>query len=175
MKKSGWLALMCAGAAAVCVNAAMEAGAEPKEWPANPKRHTISVTRQAADAAGNRMIAAAENVKPASGQWWVVKNGEPVLTLGLKTPHAITKGAIDYYTAKIKEYQASQSSYSQFRRPDFRAKDIPGFAGWLEKRMAASLTDKEKKTIVQTKLKQLSTINYLGCLNCFRNVKPVAI
>ena len=84
---------------------AMVAGSEPKDWPANPERHTISVTREADDEEGRKMIAAAEAALPETGTWWVEKDGQPVLTLGLKTLCAITKGALEYYEAKIREYQ----------------------------------------------------------------------
>jgi len=115
MNKVSAAAILAVAAVAAETFGAMLVGTEPKEWPANPQKHTISITREASDDIGKKMIEAAEKARPESGQWWVVKDGEPVLTCGLKTPHAITKGALDYYTEKIKEFQGR--AWKQYMEP----------------------------------------------------------
>ena len=87
------------------INAAMLAGSKPKDWPANPANHQISINRKAAEDKGKRMIEIAENTKPDTGVWWMQKEGKPVLTCGVKTPYAITKDALDYYDTLIKGFQ----------------------------------------------------------------------
>ncbi len=94
---------------------AMEAGSQPRDWPANPKRHTISITRDASDELGRKMIEVAETARPESGQWWTVSDGQPVMKCGLKTPHAVTKGALEYYTSKIREFQ--KKTWRQYSEP----------------------------------------------------------
>lgn len=92
------------------VHAAMMPGAKPKEWPANPQKHVVSINRVAKDDAGKKAIGIAENLMPAKDdvlaaarmknpdatcvdrQWWHEES------LGIKIPYAITSEAITYYS-----------------------------------------------------------------------------
>lgn len=94
----------------------MAPGSEPKDWPANPEKHVVSIKRISTDEAGAKLIAAAEEVKhdgigpdpvepgeprtatPPEGQWWQKEE------LGIKIPHAITKDAIAYYSELVTGY-----------------------------------------------------------------------
>jgi hypothetical protein len=94
----------------------MAPGSEPKDWPANPKRHVVSVKRISTDEAGAKLIAAAEELPhdgigpdpvepgeprletPPKEQWWQKEE------LGIKIPFAITKDAIAYYSELVTGY-----------------------------------------------------------------------
>jgi hypothetical protein len=97
------------------VPASVTPGAEPKKWPANPAKHQLTVSRKAADATQARMIAAAEEAKPAAealrkaigdgpaptdeSQWWYRE------TLGIRIPIAVTADAVAYYSKLVEGYQ----------------------------------------------------------------------
>lgn len=94
--------------------AAVEAGSGPKDWPANPAKHQITVRREAADKQQSAMIAAAEAAQPArkvlleaagtagvpAGDkvWWYKEE------LGIRIPCAITGDAIAYYSDLVGKY-----------------------------------------------------------------------
>ena len=95
---------------------AIEAGSEPKEWPANPAKHVVSIKRISSDETGAKLIAAAEGLMhdgiepepkgegeprpgaPPKGQWWEKEE------LGIKIPFAITSDAVTYYSNLIATY-----------------------------------------------------------------------
>lgn len=94
--------------------AAVEEGTRPKDWPANPAKHQITVRREAADKKQAAMIAAAEAAQPsnkvllqAAGAaglppgdkvWWYKEE------LGIRIPCAITADAIAYYSDLVGKY-----------------------------------------------------------------------
>lgn len=95
---------------ALPTQAAMLAGSKPREWPADPHQHVVTIQREAADDTERKLIAAAEksqpdpaalleamnkdggDAKPQASQWW---NKE---TLGIRIPFAITADAVQYYS-----------------------------------------------------------------------------
>ena len=96
---------------------ALLAGARPKEWPASPDHHKITIAREAADENEKKLIAAAEKslpdaaalaksvakddsglAKPQAGAWW---NKE---VLGIRIPYALTADAVQYYSDLVKGY-----------------------------------------------------------------------
>lgn len=103
-----WLAAL-AGAPA-----AMVPGAEPKEWPANPEKHQVTIRRVAGNETEAKMIAAAEAAYPAKAEvlaaakpeavprgdklWW---NKEE---LGIKIPYALTAEAVAYFKGLVEGY-----------------------------------------------------------------------
>lgn len=125
--------------------------AQPKDWPANPARHTIVLQRTATNAAQAALIRAAEAVLPsadilrqAAGQtpppagtnvWWYKEE------LGVRIPCAITGDAVAYYTNLVTtygrqtlkrysepfsrvEYQASIAFHPVFRHHDKTFRDV---------------------------------------------------
>lgn len=111
-----WLGLVCGLIAVLPAQGGRVAGDGPKDWPANPAKHVITITRDAEHETGKKMIAAAEAAPSDTGVWWMTEDGKPVFTHGLKTPYAITNEALDYYTALIKEYQTKTwKGYSEPR------------------------------------------------------------
>lgn len=107
---------------------AMRAGSRPKEWPASPERHKITIQREAADENEKKLIAAAEKslpdaaalaksvikdesglAKPQAGAWW---NKE---ILGIRIPYALTADAVQYYSDLVKDY--GQQKLVRFTQP----------------------------------------------------------
>jgi hypothetical protein len=116
------LALVAAAPAAVVP------GAEPKKWPANAQKHTVVITREAADDASRRLIAAAEAAQPprtkvqkAAGDAKLPENG-PLWwykeELGLRIPYALTREAVTYFTSLVKKY--GQESFTRYAEPSSR-------------------------------------------------------
>jgi hypothetical protein len=118
MNRITLIAVVFAMLSAMQADCAMLPGSEPKDWPANPDKHVISITRETANETEAKMITAAEKTKPETGVWWITKDGEPVLTCRLKTPHAITKDALDYYSGKIMEYR--NTAFRSYSEPSSR-------------------------------------------------------
>lgn len=111
--------------------AAVLAGEEPKEWPANPARHVVKVDREFQTEADSALIIAAENLAPSekellataqkqdqaaktvAKQWWYQE------ALGVKIPFAVTTDAVSYYTElvngfgtqKLKRYSPPASRF----------------------------------------------------------------
>lgn len=111
------------------LNAAALPGAQPKEWPANPDKHKVTIRREAADEKETAMIAAAEAAQPnkdlleksavdadpahgrgfvptlkalgagAGEKLWWYKSG-----LGIRIPFAITADAVTYYSDLVGQY-----------------------------------------------------------------------
>jgi hypothetical protein len=92
-----------------------DAGREgPKEWPANTNRHTITIVRNASDAAGRQLIARAEGLQPDRGElakasgdvplprdgkvWWCREQ------FGIRIPYAVTGDAVTYYAGLVAGY-----------------------------------------------------------------------
>lgn len=108
--------------------AAMVPGAEPKDWPANPAKHKVTIHREAKDDKQSAMIAAAEAAQPSKEAlrkaaeagdrndplglaqpkeapapagdkvWWYKEQ------LGIRIPCAITADAIAYYSDLVGKY-----------------------------------------------------------------------
>jgi hypothetical protein len=128
----GVVAAMLIGSLGVVCEAAMAmppaAGFEPREWPANPEKHRVKVSREAADTTQAKMIAVAEAVQPSAETVRQAaeapdrldplglnrKKGEPVPVgekvwwykeqLGVRIPCAITADAVAYYTDLVTNY-----------------------------------------------------------------------
>jgi len=115
------------------VQAAMLEGSKPREWPANPARHKITIVRDASDKPLGRMIALAEAAPPAAAelkkaigdtaapagesQWWYCE------TLGIRVPFAVTGACVAYFSKLIEGYR--QKTFNRFIEPssslDYRA------------------------------------------------------
>ena len=110
--------LLCRLAMLVCLTTAAKASLAPgttlKDFPADPSKHVVSVTRTAKDAGEEKLIAAAEGAlperdallkaadpnQPPAGErlWWHAEQ------LDIKLPFAITKEAIDYYSEVVTKF-----------------------------------------------------------------------
>ena len=117
---------------ALILQAAMLPGTKHEDYPANPEKHVITITREAETEIGKKMIEKAETAKPDTGVWWNVKednadgkaednadvNAETnaVRVMGLKTPYALTADALKYYADQIKGYQ-KKAWESRVREP----------------------------------------------------------
>jgi hypothetical protein len=117
-------------------------GFEPKEWPANPAKHQVTVSREAADATQSNLIAVAEAVQPSAETirqaaeapdrddplWLNRKKGEPVPAvekvwwykeqLGVRIPFAITADAVAYYTGLVTIY--GKQVFKRYSEPSSR-------------------------------------------------------
>ncbi len=105
--------LLCLALASPAAAAVLE-GSEPKEWPADPAKHEVTVRREAADPKQAAMIAAAEAapvskavLRQAAGAdavpagervWWYKEE------LGIRIPCAITADAVAYYSELVRTY-----------------------------------------------------------------------
>jgi len=131
--------------------AAVTPDSTPKDWPADPKKHQVTIRREARDDAERRLIATAEaalppaaDVRKAAGEaklpdtdklWWYKEE------LGLRIPYAITSDAVAYYTDLVKtyakqtfnryvepssriEYQASVKSHAEFTHDGKSFRDV---------------------------------------------------
>lgn len=122
--------------------AAVEAGTEPKDWPANPAKHLVTVRRVSADQKQAAMIAAAEAAQPSkealrkaaeAGE----RNGSPGLAqpkealppagdkvwwyqeqLGIRIPCAITADAVAYYSDLVGKY--GKQDFKRYVEPSSR-------------------------------------------------------
>ena len=91
-------------------------GTEARQWPVNADKHIVTLTRNAGNDAEAKMIAQAELAAPDASSWWVTKDdGKPLLKGELKVPYAITRDALLYYEAKIKDYQ--KGSFLAYAEP----------------------------------------------------------
>ncbi len=105
MKSTAVLAFAALLAGTADLHAAVPAGAQPRNYAANPERHVINIQREAATDRDKTMIEAAEAAMPDTGVWWNVENGQEVRVMGLKTPYALTGEALKYYIEKMEEYR----------------------------------------------------------------------
>lgn len=108
--------------------AAVLPDSKPKDWPANPARHTVTVRREAADKTQSALIAAAEAALPekaalsrAAGEkgapqgakvWWYQEQ------LGIRIPFAITDDAVAYYTNLVEKY--GKQTFNRYVEPSSR-------------------------------------------------------
>lgn len=109
-------ALLVAGSIAVTGSfASMTPDAKPKDWPATPAKHVVTITRDDSSTINKQMIEAAENAQPAihdmetapgvtnaaaaTNTWWYGEQNR------IKMPFALTGDAVDYYEALVKSYQ----------------------------------------------------------------------
>jgi len=115
------LALALAGPAI----AAVTPDSTPKDWPADPKKHQVTIRREAKDDTERRLIATAEaapppadDVRKAAGEatlpdteklWWYKEE------LGLRIPYAITGDAVAYYTNLVKTY--AKQTFNRYVAP----------------------------------------------------------
>lgn len=121
-------ALMLSLALAHAAAAAMLPDSQPKDWPANPAKHRVTVSRKAADEKQAAMIAAAEAAQPskealrlaaeardrndptglAQPQEALLPAGDKVWwdkeIYGIRIPCAITADAVTYYSDLVKKY-----------------------------------------------------------------------
>lgn len=107
------------------VSGAIEAGSEPKDWPANPAKHQVVIRREATDDKQTAMIAAAEAaqapkeaLRKAAGEtplpegdkvWWYQEQ------LGIRIPCAITGDAVAYYSEIVGKY--GKQAFNRFMEP----------------------------------------------------------
>jgi hypothetical protein len=124
----GLLGLAMVGRLIPGLPAAVVPGAEPKKWPPGTTKHTVVVTRKAADEAERRLIAAAEAAQPprtevqkAAGEtklpeqgplWWYRE------ALGLRVPYALTAEAVEYFTALVRGY--GKELFTRYTQPSSR-------------------------------------------------------
>ena len=127
LRRLPFLSLLGLALAAVA-QAAVVPGAEPKKWPADEAKHTVVITREAADDAGRRLIAAAEAAQPARDEvrkaagdtrlpdkgpvWWYKEE------LGLRIPYALTGEAVAYFTGLVRRY--GKESFTRYTEPSSR-------------------------------------------------------
>ncbi|MFM1770447.1 MAG: hypothetical protein RJA22_2976 [Verrucomicrobiota bacterium] len=122
---SGWL---------LPAGASPPLNAQPRDWPANPARHTLVLERTATNAAQAALLRAAEAVLPtadilrqAAGAtpvpagtnvWWYKEE------LGVRIPCAITGEAVAYYTNLVAAYgrQACKRYSEPFSRVEYHAR-----------------------------------------------------
>lgn len=121
---------------------AVAAGSLPKDWPANPANHRITVSREATDQKQAAMIAAAEAAQPSkealskaleAGE----RNGAPASdppkqalppagekvwwykeALGIRIPCAITADAVAYYSDLVEKY--GKLDFKRYAQPSSR-------------------------------------------------------
>jgi hypothetical protein len=105
--------------------AAVVAGAQPKDWPADAESHVVEIQREAADEKEGQLIAAAEAVAPVpeavraamgegageveEGQWWM---GE---SLNVRLPFALTGEAVAYYAGLVEGFR--ELELKRFTKP----------------------------------------------------------
>ena len=122
-------ALMAWVALAGPATAAMLPDAKPKDWPANPAKHQVVVSREAADAKESAMIAAAEAAQapkealrkaataegaaPAGDKVWWYKE-----QIGIRIPYAITGDAVAYYSEVVGKY--GKQAFNRYIEPSSR-------------------------------------------------------
>ena len=113
--------------------AAMEAPIEgekggPKDWPANPANHKVSIKRDATDAKQSAMITAAEAAQVSKEElikaakqdaipqgdkvWWYEEK------LGTRIPYAITGDAITYYSDIVTSH--AKKAFKSYAMPSSR-------------------------------------------------------
>ena len=135
-------ALMAWAAFSGPVTAAMEPDSKPKDWPADPAKHQVTIRREATDDKQSAMIAAAEAAQPskealrkaaAAGDrndplgeaqpkeaplpagdkvWWYKEQ------LGIRIPFAITADAIAYYSELVGKY--GKQALNRYIQPSSR-------------------------------------------------------
>ena len=114
------------------VTAAMPPDSKPKEWPADPAKHQVTIRREATDDKQSAMIAAAEAAQPSKEAlrkaadagdrndplglaqpkeaplpagdkvWWYKEQ------LGIRIPCAITADAVAYYSDLGRVYKRTR-------------------------------------------------------------------
>lgn len=92
-----------------CILASIVPGSVPKDWPANPKRHVVSLSRTPGDEASLKRITLAENAPTGTNAW---SSGTQ---LGIRLPFALTPPALEYYEALVRGYQ--KRSWKTFIEP----------------------------------------------------------
>lgn len=92
-----------------CLRADIVPGSVPKDWPANPKRHVVTLKRMPGDEAALKAITIAENASSGTNAW---SSGTQ---LGIRLPFALTRPALEYYEALIRGYQ--KRSWKTFIEP----------------------------------------------------------
>lgn len=141
MGKTVSLAIAALTMSALTLQAAITPETKLKDYPANPKKHVISIERKAETEIGKKMIHKAETAEPDTGVWWNVKddkdqdkeegneNGKKddkaVRVMGLKTPYALTTDTLKYYADQIKKFQKKawkQRVYEPRSKLDYTAK-----------------------------------------------------
>ena len=151
-----WLGLVCGMTAVLPAQGGRVAGDGPKEWPANPAKHVITIARVAEDETGKKMIAAAEAAPSDTGVWWMTEDGNPVFTHGLKTPYAITNEALDYYTGLIKEYQ--KKTWKAYSEPRSSLEYKPVVA----RHETFTLKGKDYKNVIMVKMTLKFSVAYVS-------------
>ena len=124
------------------ITAAMLPGSKPKEWPADPTKHQVTIRREATDDKQSAMIAAAEAAQPSKEAlrkaadardrndplglaqpkeaplpagdkvWWYKEQ------LGIRIPCAITADAVAYYSELVGKY--GKQALNRYMQPSSR-------------------------------------------------------
>ncbi len=92
-----------------CLMADILPGSVPKDWPANPKRHVVTLKRMPDHEAALKAITLAENAPSGTNAW---SSGTQ---LGVRLPFALTHPALEYYEALVRGYQ--KRSWKTFIEP----------------------------------------------------------
>ena len=82
-----------------CPMADVVPGSVPKDWPANPQRHVVTLKRMPEDEVALKRITIAENSASGTNAW---ASGTQ---LGIRLPFALTRPAIEYYEGLSRGYQ----------------------------------------------------------------------
>lgn len=124
------------------ITAAMLPDSKPKEWPADPTKHQVTIRREATDDKQSAMIAAAEAAQPSKEAlrkaadardrndplglaqpkeaplpagdkvWWYKEQ------LGIRIPCAITADAVAYYSELVGTY--GKQALNRYMQPSSR-------------------------------------------------------
>lgn len=158
--------------------AAVLEGSQPKEWPANPAKHQVVISRTAADAKQTAMIAAAEAAQPSkeilrqaaeasdrndapglvkpqeakvpAGDkvWWYKEE------LGIRIPCAITAEAVAYYSDLVGKY--GKQNLKRYMEPSSRL----DYAAGVKFHQEFKLGDKTFKDVHVVTLKLTFSQNF---------------
>jgi hypothetical protein len=93
------LAILALFVSSAFLNASVLPGSAPKDWPANPKRHVITLKRTPDDESALKKIALAETAPPGTNSW---SSGAQ---LGIPLPYSLTRKALEHYEGLIRGYQ----------------------------------------------------------------------
>ena len=124
------------------ITSAMRPDSKPKQWPADPTKHQVTIRREAKDEKQSAMIAAAEAVQPSKEAlrkaaevrdrndslglsrmkevplpagdkvWWYEEQ------LGIRIPFAITADAVAYYSDLVVAY--GKQALNRYMQPSSR-------------------------------------------------------
>lgn len=93
------LAILAFFVSATFLDASVVPGSVPKDWPANPKRHVITLKRTPDDESALKKIALAETAPSGTNSW---SRGAQ---LGIPLPYSLTRKALEHYEGLVRGYQ----------------------------------------------------------------------